>query len=88
MTSHLQQVLDAFTRASGSVSLTQLARELSTAPEMLESMVVYWVHQGRLREVVDETNCAGCGAARSCPFVTRLPRRYELVEKRKQQGNG
>lgn len=75
----LRQVLDAFTDHSGPVSLKQLARELQMDPGVLEDMVGFWVRKGRLRETSNLDNCNTCGAKSGCPFIVKLPRRYELV---------
>jgi len=78
MTTLLREVLAAFETARQPLTLNQLARELDLSPGMLEGMLDYWVRKGRLREVGGE-RCTTCGSAGSCPFVSRMPRCYELV---------
>ncbi|MBN1287417.1 MAG: hypothetical protein JXB47_18595 [Anaerolineae bacterium] len=83
MTNRLRQILDAFEEAAGPMSLDALARKLEIEPALLESMISYWVHRGRIREIVDDAACAACGAGQTCPFIARLPRCYVLVDEQK-----
>lgn len=80
MANWLQQVLDAFESAAGPLSLDALAHKLDLSPALLESMIAYWVRRGRIQEIVDDVDCAACGAGQTCPFIARLPRRYVLVD--------
>jgi|GEM_PF-336025 len=79
MTTTLRQVLTVFEQASVPLSLGQVARELGVERGALEGMIDHWVRKGKLRTVSDGQLCSACGGARGCPFVARLPRRYELV---------
>jgi hypothetical protein len=79
MTTTLRAVLNAFESRATAISLSQLSRELGIAPALLESMLAYWVHKGRLREAAPPTTCNTCGAAKGCPFIMKMPRMYELV---------
>jgi hypothetical protein len=78
MATLLREVLAAFENTRQPLTLNQLAHELDISPGMLEGMLDYWVHKGRLREVGGE-RCTTCGSAGNCPFVPRMPRSYELV---------
>jgi hypothetical protein len=78
MATLLREVLAAFENTRQPLTLNQLARELDISPGMLEGILDYWVHKGRLREVGGES-CTACGSAGNCPFVPRMPRSYELV---------
>jgi hypothetical protein len=80
MAIQLREVLDRFADQTAPVSINQMAQEMQLSPGVLHSMIDYWVHRGKLREV----NCAGqtcptCGMRRACPFVVTIPRYYELV---------
>ncbi|MBN1200847.1 MAG: hypothetical protein JXJ20_03225 [Anaerolineae bacterium] len=80
MTTTLRAVLHAFEHADTPLSLNQMARDLGVEPGMLESMIAHWVRKGRLREVADSPGgCAACGSKHGCPFIAKMPRRYELV---------
>ncbi len=68
-----------FEQASVPLSLGQVARELGVERGTLEGMIEHWVRKGKLRAVSDEQMCSSCDGARGCPFVARLPRRYELA---------
>jgi len=79
-TSTLRQVLTVFEQADGALSLTHIARELGISSARLEGMLQYWVHKGKIREVVDSTSgCPSCGIKGECPFVMEMPRSYELA---------
>lgn len=80
----LQQVLEAFERASGPVSLDELSRELGIERGVLEGMIAFWVRKGRLRE--EAPGCGGGGAGCSCGthpdgcvFAVPGPRAITLV---------
>ena len=81
MTTMLRQVLAAFENAGTTVRLDALSRDLGLDPATLDNMLAYWVRKGRIREVRDLPGggCASCGLGSDCPFVMRLPARYELV---------
>ncbi len=74
----LREVLARFEQQTGSVSLPQMARELGIDRAMLQEMIDYWVRKGRLR-ASSTPDCPTCGCAKACPFVTTLPRSYELA---------
>jgi len=73
----LRAVLEAFGQA-GPLSLSQLAQRLDVEPNMLDGMIQFWVHKGKLREV-GQHNCTACGVLHGCPILVALPRRYEMV---------
>lgn len=79
MTTLLRQVLSVFEQANGPLSLGQVARELGVERGALEGMIDHWVRKGKLRAVSSDQMCSSCGGAQGCPFVARLPRRYELA---------
>ncbi len=79
MPSTLRQVLNAFETADQPRTLTQLARELDIAPNMLEGMIMHWVQRGKLRPVHSATACSTCGSATKCPFIMQMPPAYELA---------
>lgn len=79
MTTSLRAVLNAFENKNTTLSLNQLSRELGIGPTTLDSMIAYWVNKGRLREAAQITQCRTCGSAEGCPFIIKMPRRYELV---------
>lgn len=79
MTTMLRQVLGVFEQASVPLSLGQVARELGIERGALEGMIDHWVRKGKLRAVSEDHTCGSCGGARGCPFVARMPRRYEVV---------
>ncbi|NDJ75096.1 MAG: hypothetical protein GYB65_02465 [Chloroflexi bacterium] len=76
----LRQVLQAFEQADETIRLDQLCQKLDVDPGTLDGMLQYWVRKGRIREVQDAAlDCQACGVKGKCPFVIRMPRRYELV---------
>jgi len=80
MTKMLRQVLNAFESADEPQPLNAMARALGVSPGMLQGMIEYWVRKGRLREASSEfSQCQTCGGAEGCPFVVKMPRRYELA---------
>lgn len=80
MTTTLTRVLQLFEQHGGPLSLAEMARALDTDPDVVAEMLAYWVQRGRLREVSDNSGqCTRCSGRPSCPFVVRLPRRYELA---------
>ncbi len=80
MTTTLSRVLQLFEQHAAPLSLVEMARALEVEPDLLAEMLTYWVQRGKLREV-DGGNgqCTLCNDRQSCPFVVRLPRRYELA---------
>lgn len=83
----LQQVLEAFERAGGPVSLDELSRELGVEPGALEGMITFLVRKGRLRE--ERAGCGGGGPTCSCAshpggcaFATPGPRTITLAPRR------
>ncbi|NPV65750.1 MAG: hypothetical protein HPY64_01240 [Anaerolineae bacterium] len=80
MTTTLTRVLQLFEQHNGPLSLAEMAHALDTDPDVVAEMLTYWVQRGRLREVNDDSGqCIRCSGRPSCPFVVRLPRRYELA---------
>jgi hypothetical protein len=80
MPSTLKQVLMIFEDASRPLSLLEMAQQLAIEQDTLENMIEYWVRRGRLREAGNPASqCTSCGGKDSCPFVVKLPRRYELA---------
>jgi hypothetical protein len=80
MATVLRQVLDVFEQTTGPLSLAQVARELGVERGVLDGMIQHWVRKGKLRETNgDGQICGSCGGAEGCPFVTPMPRRYELA---------
>lgn len=80
MATLLKQVLELFEFSPQPLSLPEMARILGVEPGMLEAMIEYWVRKGKLREAGDTAgSCVLCGSRTECPFVVRLPRRYELA---------
>lgn len=75
----LQQVLEAFERASGPVSLDELSRELGIERGALEGMIDFWVRKGRLKASGGACGTAGPGCSCSshpggCSFDRAAPR--------------
>ena len=82
--STLKQVLAVFENTSQPLTIAQIARQLDVAPGVVEDMITFWVRKGRLRDMNacgDTCNCGSCGVAGSCPFVVKMPGRYELVSR-------
>jgi hypothetical protein len=80
MATLLKQVLVLFELSSQPLTLPEMARILGVEPGMLEAMIEYWVRKGRIREAGDTAGpCVLCGTRTECPFVAKLPRRYELA---------
>lgn len=77
--SKLRQVLSIFENTDEPLRLPQIARDLDIPTERLDGMIQHWVRKGKLREVVNMTDCGSCGRNGGCPFVLELPRSYELV---------
>jgi hypothetical protein len=80
----LQQVLQAFKRASGPISLDELSRELGIERSALEGMIAFWVRKGRLKEGGGACGSAGPGCSCSshpggCSFDHAGPRTISLV---------
>jgi hypothetical protein len=80
MATTLRQVLSLFEHRDTPLSLTQAARELSLEPGMLEGMIEFWVRKGKLKETSGAGQpCTSCGTKGACPFVTPIPRTYQLA---------
>ncbi len=80
MATTLTRVLQLFEQHNRPLSLAEMARLLEVDPDLLAEMLAYWVQRGKLREVDDGAGqCTLCSGRTSCPFVVRLPRRYELA---------
>lgn len=80
MTTVLTQVLQVFEARSQPLSLPEIARQLDVPPGMLEGMLQYWVHRGKLREVANDASiCPMCSKSGSCAIMPDMPRRYELA---------
>ncbi len=80
MASVLKQVLQHFENRAGAVSLAQMARDLNVDPATLEGMIDYWVRRGRLRASGGPVQaCSACGVRSGCPFVSKMPRFYEIA---------
>lgn len=77
--SKLRQVLTIFEEAKNPQSINSIAKTLQVSAEQVQSMLEYWVRKGRIRQVVDTTDCGTCGGGDSCPFVIELPHSYELA---------
>ncbi|PID86034.1 MAG: hypothetical protein CSA11_11490 [Chloroflexi bacterium] len=80
--SKLRQVLMAFEKTNGSLSMAQLAQDLDVSPEQLNGMIQHWVRKGKIREVQELSECGNCGSGddeASCAFVMEMPRSYELA---------
>jgi hypothetical protein len=88
MTTALRRVLEAIKAADGAVRFDQLSRKLDIEAGMLDGMLQHWVRKGRIREVIDTNaaNCTHCGVKGHCPFVMKMPRRYELVPDDEERG--
>lgn len=77
----LREVLHRFQNQTAPVSVAQMAREMDTTPEMLRTMIDYWIRKGKLRVAnCDQETCNTCGAKSGCPFIVHLPVYYEVVE--------
>lgn len=80
MASTLQLVLEIFEHTSRPLTLGEMAQALGIEQAMLESMIEYWVRKGRIRQSADSAGqCTLCDTRGDCPFVVKLPRRYELA---------
>jgi hypothetical protein len=79
MATVLREVLHAFEKTRGPLSMNDMARDLDITPGMLEGMIDYWVRKGKIRECSGGSACASCGCAKSCAYSPNMPRRYELV---------
>jgi hypothetical protein len=80
MATTLRQVLNLFEHTANPLSLTEVARSLDLEQGVLEGMLQYWVHKGRLREVSGDAGiCPMCSKSESCTIMPDMPRRYELV---------
>jgi hypothetical protein len=80
MTTTLRQVLNIFEESAHPLSLAEIARDLGVEAGVLEGMLQYWVHRGRLREVSgDAAICPMCSKHEHCAIMPDMPRRYELV---------
>jgi hypothetical protein len=78
--STLSQVLTAFEGNNGPQTMNQIAGRLGISQARLEGMIHYWVRKGKLREVINRTDCGTCGRGPGdCPFTLELPRTYERV---------
>lgn len=79
--SKLRQVLMAFEKTNGSLSMAQLAQDLDVSPQQLDGMIQHWVRKGRIREVQEFSECGSCGSGDdgSCAYVIDMPRSYELA---------
>ena len=67
MATVLTQVLQVFVECSQPLSMPEIARQLDVPQGMLEGMLQYWVHRGKLREVTSNAP----RNARSAPRATR-----------------
>lgn len=86
MTSTLQLILEIFENTSQPLTLGEMAQALGMEQGMLESMIEYWVRKGRIRESDGSAvECTLCEARTDCPFVVKLPRRYELASGESRQ---
>lgn len=80
MASTLKLVLEIFEETSRPLSLPEMARALNMEQGMLESMIEYWVRKGKIREAGSTSGkCTLCGERTDCPFVIKMPRRFELA---------
>ena len=80
MASTLREVLRAFETASGPLSLNDIARDLDITPGMLDGMIDYWVHKGKIRPTASSAACSSCASAKSCcTYSPAMPRSYVLV---------
>lgn len=80
MASLTRQVLNYFEQTEEAISLNALAKQLDITRGTLEGILNYWVRKGKLREItVDKNVCNTCGVQNGCPFITALPRYYEVV---------
>jgi len=80
MATVLTQVLQVFEASSQPLSLTEIARQLEVPQGMLEGMLQYWVHRGKLREVANDASiCPMCSKSDTCGIMPDMPRRYELA---------
>ncbi|NJN16951.1 MAG: hypothetical protein HC822_12110 [Oscillochloris sp.] len=80
----LHQVLQAFERASGPLSLDELSRGLGIDRGALDGMIDFWVRKGRLKVsgagTCSPTGCGGCAAhAGGCVFDASGPRTITLA---------
>lgn len=80
MASTLKLILEIFEETSRPLSLPEMARALGLEQNMLDSMIEYWVRKGKIREASDSSGkCTLCDERRECPFVVKMPRRFELA---------
>ena len=68
-----------FENTTQPLTIAQIARQLEVEQGLVEDMIAFWVRKGRLRLTQCTENCATCGTAGSCPFVMKMPGRYEPV---------
>ncbi|EFO80677.1 hypothetical protein OSCT_1450 [Oscillochloris trichoides DG-6] len=81
----LRQVLDAFERSQGPVSLDELSRQLGIERSALDGMIDFWVRKGRLVESGGQMVCASAGSSCTCSsypggcvFNSAAPRRISV----------
>ena len=80
MATVLTQVLQVFQEHSEPLALPEIARQLDVPQGMLEGMLQYWVHRGKLREVANDASiCPMCSKSSTCTIMPDMPRRYELA---------
>ncbi|NQS91189.1 MAG: LuxR family transcriptional regulator [Chloroflexi bacterium] len=77
--SKLGGLLNLLEASSGAMSIRELARELDTSQDRVESMLDYWVRKGKITVSATHTDCGSCGVKGDCSFVLEMPRVYELV---------
>jgi hypothetical protein len=71
------------------LDLNELSRRLNIQRSTLEGMLQTLVRHGKLKvsggagvgEACSTLNCTTCAGAKNCPFVSKMPRTYELIER-------
>ena len=81
----LAEIMKAFKENEGPVDLVRLSRELGVERSALEGMLQNLVHQGKLREVLpDSETCMDCSRSSGCTYLQSGKsggRVYEIAKK-------
>jgi len=78
--SKLSRLLTVLERASGAITVRELARELDISQGRVESMMDYWISKGKIKNSTSQTECGNCSEQGDCPYILEMPRTFELVK--------
>ena len=73
MATKLKQVLEQFDDPRQAGSLSQIAQTLELDMNTLQGMIDYWVHKGKLREVINCDTSQGCSCCGPKPSNSSSP---------------